>query len=134
MPRKGMGSLLFSSKKSSSSILESPSRPSFSDTVLERTLEIAEPIIKKWDADTSTFASVTSLFYENRKEATEFIKWVNNVQKSMHKYVSEHSSYSDNKLVRGQKLMEIAMKRLEKEFYQILSTNRAHLDPVNFCF
>ncbi|WOG96547.1 hypothetical protein DCAR_0415883 [Daucus carota subsp. sativus] len=129
MPRKGMGSLLFSSKKSSSSILESPSRPSFSDTVLERTLEIAEPIIKKWDADTSTFASVTSLFYENRKEATEFIKWVNNVQKSMHKYVSEHSSYSDNKLVRGQKLMEIAMKRLEKEFYQILSTNRAHLDP-----
>ncbi|KAF1001768.1 exocyst complex component EXO70H1-like [Apium graveolens] len=132
MPRKGMGSLLFSSKKSASSILESPSRPSFSDAVLERTLEIAEPIIKKWDADTSDFASVTSLFYENRKEATEFIKWVNNVQKSMHKYVSEHSSYSDNKLVRGQKLMEIAMKRLEKEFYQILSTNRAHLDPESF--
>lgn len=127
-----MSSLLFSSKKSSSSFLESPSRPSFSDTVLERTLEIAEPIIKKWDADTSTFASVTSLFYENRKEAIEFIKWVNNVQKSMHKYVSEHSSYSDNKLVRGQKLMEIAMKRLEKEFYQILSTNRAHLDPESF--
>ncbi|KAK1403451.1 Exocyst subunit Exo70 family protein [Heracleum sosnowskyi] len=132
MPRKGMGSLLFSSKKSASSLLESPSRPSFSDTVLQRTLEIAEPIIKKWDADTSDFASVTSLFYENRKEAIEFIKWVNNVQKSMHKYVSEHSSYSDNKLVRGQKLMEIAMKRLEKEFYQILSTNRAHLDPESF--
>lgn len=132
MPRKGMGSLLFSSKKSASAFLESPSRPSFSDTVLERTLEIAEPIIKKWDADSSDFASVTSLFYENRKEAIEFIKWVNNVQKSMHKYVSEHSSYSDNKLVRGQKLMEIAMKRLEKEFYQILSTNRAHLDPESF--
>lgn len=127
-----MGSLLFSSKKPSSSFLESPSRPSFSDTVLQRTLEIAEPIIKKWDADTSTFASVTSLFYENRKEAVEFIKWVNNVQKSMHKYVSEHSSYLDNKLVRGQKLMEIAMKRLEKEFYQILSANRAHLDPESF--
>lgn len=133
MPRKGMRSLLFSSKKSSSPSLspfpESPSLPSFSDSVLERTLEIAEPIIMKWDPDTSTFASVTSLFYENRRESKDFIKWVNNVHKSMHMYVAENSSYKDNKLVRGQNLMQIAMKRLQKEFYQILSTNRAHLDP-----
>lgn len=47
----------------------------------------------------------------------------------MHMYVAENSSYKNNKLVRAQKLMQIAMKRLQKEFYQILSTNRAHLDP-----
>ncbi|KAL2514438.1 exocyst subunit exo70 family protein H4 [Forsythia ovata] len=143
MPRKGMRSLFFSPKVStstdsstSSSISYfpspsrfgfSPSKPSFSESVMNRTLEMAEPIIMKWNPETTTFAKVTSLFYDNRKEAIVFIKWVKNLQKAMQLFITGNSS--SEKLVRAQNLMQIAMKRLQKEFYQILSMNRAHLDP-----
>lgn len=127
-----MRSLWFAPKDSSPyssprSHLSSPSRPSFSDSAMDRTLELAEPIFMKWNPDTTTFARVTSLFYESRHEAKDFIKAVNNLQKAMHFLVMENSS--SEKLVRAQNLMQIAMKRLQKEFYQILSMNRAHLDP-----
>lgn len=127
-----MRSLWFAPKDSSPyssprSHLSSPSRPSFSDSAMDRTLELAEPIFMKWNPDTTTFARVTSLFYESRHEAKDFIKTVNNLQKAMHFLVMENSS--SEKLVRAQNLMQIAMKRLQKEFYQILSMNRAHLDP-----
>ncbi|GFZ03021.1 exocyst subunit exo70 family protein H4 [Actinidia rufa] len=137
MPRKGMMGHFFSSKSSSSAISHgsSPSRASLytptssfsSDAAMERTLATAETMITKWNADISSFAKVTSLFYENRKEARDYIKCVHDLQKSMHLLVMEDSN--SEKLVRGQNLMETAMKRLQKEFYQILSMNRAHLDP-----
>ncbi|KAH6807321.1 exocyst subunit exo70 family protein H4 [Perilla frutescens var. frutescens] len=115
------------SPQSPSRIGLSPSRPSFSDSVMDRTLDLAEPVIMKWNPETTTIARVTSLFYENRREAKDFIKTVNNLQKAMHLLVTENSS--SDKLVRAQNLMQIAMARLQKEFYQILSMNRAHLDP-----
>ncbi|XP_049407385.1 exocyst complex component EXO70H1-like [Solanum stenotomum] len=105
----------------------SPSRPSFSDSVMNRTLEMAEPMIMKWDPNTTNYAKVTSLFYESRGEANEFIKCVYNLQKAMHFHSMENSK--SDKLVRAQSLMQVAVKRLQKEFYQILSMNRAHLDP-----
>ncbi|CAN4116884.1 unnamed protein product [Withania somnifera] len=105
----------------------SPSRPSFSDSVMNRTLEMAEPMIRKWDPNTTTYAKVTCLFYENRKEALDFIKCIYNLQKAM-LFHSKESSKSD-KFVRAQSLMQIAVRRLQKELYQILSMNRAHLDP-----
>ncbi|XP_059646980.1 exocyst complex component EXO70H1-like [Cornus florida] len=139
MPKKGMRSLCFTSSKTSSSSflfhfpstarITAPPTPSrsFSDSAMERTLESAESMIMKWNPETSTYAKVTSLFYENRKEARDFIKCVNDLQKAMHSIVNEDSS--SDMLVRAQNLMQIAMKRLQKEFYQILSMNRAHLDP-----
>uniref|UniRef100_A0A7N2N7P2 Exocyst subunit Exo70 family protein n=1 Tax=Quercus lobata TaxID=97700 RepID=A0A7N2N7P2_QUELO len=45
----------------------------------------------------------------------------------MQHMVTENSS--TEKIVAAQNLMQLAMKRLEKEFYQILSVNRANLDP-----
>ncbi|KAH0632670.1 exocyst complex component EXO70B1-like [Solanum tuberosum] len=105
----------------------SPSRPSFSDSVMNRTLEMAEPMIMKWDPNSTNYAKVTSLFYESRGEANEFIKCVYNLQKAMHFHSMENSK--SDKLVRAQSLMQVAVKRLQKEFYQILSMNRAHLDP-----
>ncbi|KAG5584538.1 hypothetical protein H5410_044972 [Solanum commersonii] len=105
----------------------SPSRPSFSDSVMNRTLEMAEPMIMKWDPNTTNYAKVTSLFYESRGEANDFIKCVYNLQKAMHFHSMENSK--SDKLVRAQSLMQVAVKRLQKEFYQILSMNRAHLDP-----
>lgn len=124
-----MRTLWFSLKDSPSSFspAASPSRPSFSDSVMDRTLELAEPVIMKWNPEATNFARVTSLFYENRREAKDFVKTVNNLQKAMHLLVTDNSS--SEKLVRAQNLMQIAMARLQKEFYQILSMNRAHLDP-----
>ncbi|WMV44865.1 hypothetical protein MTR67_038250 [Solanum verrucosum] len=94
---------------------------------MNRTLEMAEPMIMKWDPNTTNYAKVTSLFYESRGEANDFIKCVYNLQKAMHFHSMENSK--SDKLVRAQSLMQVAVKRLQKEFYQILSMNRAHLDP-----
>ncbi|XP_022766173.1 exocyst complex component EXO70H1-like [Durio zibethinus] len=139
MPRKGMRSLCFSPRTPSFSVSRhfmSPSRTSlsstprrrFTESMIEQTIDAAATIIMKWDAETSAYARVTSLFYESKREAMQFIRSVNELQKTMHLLVSEQDSRSE-KLIQAQNLMQIAMKRLQKEFYQILSMNRAHLDP-----
>ncbi|GMI81021.1 exocyst subunit exo70 family protein H4 [Hibiscus trionum] len=136
MPRKGMRSLCFSprtpslsiSRQSTSQSSASTNRRRFADSMIEQTIDAASSIIMKWDAETSAYAKVTSLFYESKREALQFIRSVNDLQKTMHLLVSDQESNSE-KLVQAQILMQIAMKRLQKEFYQILSMNRAHLDP-----
>ncbi|XP_073276537.1 exocyst complex component EXO70H1-like [Primulina huaijiensis] len=120
------------SSSSSASIFQFPfgsssSRSTFADSVMNRTVGMAEPIIMKWNPDTTTVIAVTSMFYENRREAEELIQWVSNLKKAMRLVVMENTN--PEKLVHAQNLMQIAMKRLQKEFYQILSMNRAHLDP-----
>lgn len=140
MPRKGMRSLLFQFSSPSNSIsrysISSPARSpaltprrSFNDAMIEQSVESAAAIVMKWNPDSSTYAKVTSMFYEDKREAMQFIKCVNDLQKAMHLMVSEDSGSVSDRLVYAQGLMEIAMKRLQKEFYQILSMNRAHLDP-----
>ncbi|KAL4576529.1 hypothetical protein LXL04_012624 [Taraxacum kok-saghyz] len=125
-PRRSSSSFIAHYPSPSRFALPAPSR-SLSDSVMVQTLDVAEPIIVKWDPESSTYAKVTSLFYDNRREALEFVKVVNKLHKAMHALVAENSS--SELLVRAQHLMQIAMKRLEKEFYQILSLNRAQLDP-----
>ncbi|KAK8484814.1 hypothetical protein V6N13_024334 [Hibiscus sabdariffa] len=136
MPRKGMRSICFSprtpsfsiSPQSTSQSSASTPRRRFSDSMIEQTIDAAASIIRKWDAESSAYAKVTSLFYESKREALQFIRSVNELQKTMHLLVSDQESSSE-KLIQAQILMQIAMKRLQKEFYQILSMNRAHLDP-----
>ncbi|PKI60986.1 exocyst complex component EXO70H1-like [Punica granatum] len=134
MPRKGMRSLCFHSKTSSFALASSrasvsgpPRTSSESELVMARAIEAAEQLIMKWNPDTSTYARVTSLFYEDKQEAGQFVKCVNDLQQAMHALASDNST--SDMLVRAQGLMEVAMKRLQKELYQILSLNRAHLDP-----
>ncbi|XP_068644508.1 exocyst complex component EXO70H1-like isoform X2 [Aristolochia californica] len=129
MPRKGMRSLFFSSPKTATRTAMAPTSPSitFSESLMEDDFSAAEEIITKWDPDSSSYAKITSLFYDNRREAREFIKSVRDLQRAMHVYVSEDSS--SEKIIRAQSLMQTAMKRLEKEFYQILAANRDYLDP-----
>ncbi|KAL6011211.1 hypothetical protein ACLOJK_001656 [Asimina triloba] len=105
----------------------SPIYPSQSESFMDGNIAAAETIISKWDPDSSSYARVTSLFYESRQEAREFLRSVKDLQRSMELYVG-HSSSSD-KLMHAQVLMQIAMKRLQKEFYQILAANRDQLDP-----
>ncbi|XP_077245132.1 exocyst complex component EXO70H1-like [Tasmannia lanceolata] len=138
MPRKGLRSFFFSSSKMISApspsfpqspITSCPSSPlhSFSESMMEENLTNAEEIITKWDQNNTSYSKITSLFYDNRQEAREFLRSVKDLQHSMHTLASENSS--SHKLIHAQKLMQTAMKRLEKEFYEILSANRDQLDP-----
>ncbi|CAN1775532.1 Exocyst complex component EXO70H1 [Linum perenne] len=144
MPSKGMRSICFSPRTPSfaaaapnNSPLSSPARSSisglstprisFSNYRTEQIIESASALITKWDPETSPYAKVTSLFYESKREAIQFLKCLTDLQKAMRLLSAEDSR--DTRLVRAQNLMQIGMKRLQKEFYQILSTNRAHLDP-----
>ncbi|KAJ8620840.1 hypothetical protein MRB53_029369 [Persea americana] len=134
-----MKSLFFHSSKSSPSrtLSSTPSSPShssharpstpLSESMLESKMSHADSLITKWDPESSSYAKITSLFFENRREARDFLKSVSDLQRAMHFYVSDSSSH--HRLVHAQRLMQIAMKRLQKEFYQILATNRDHLDP-----
>ncbi|KAJ1436395.1 Exocyst complex component Exo70 [Sesbania bispinosa] len=97
---------------------------------MEANIENAESFITRWDLTSSkniNKVKVISLFQHNRKEADDFLKFVRNLHKTMHFLASKDAS--SEKLVLAQKLMQIAMKRLEHEFYQILSANHDHLDP-----
>ncbi|CAN4120000.1 unnamed protein product [Withania somnifera] len=96
---------------------------------MEDTINDAGAIIKKWDLDTSSSTSynrVANLFRDYREEAQKFLDAVNNLQHGMQFVIKESSS--SELLVRAQNLMQIAMKRLQKEMYTILSGNRYLLD------
>ncbi|ESQ49122.1 hypothetical protein EUTSA_v10020295mg [Eutrema salsugineum] len=102
-------------------------RQSLESAAIYGIIESSADIIERWNTETSSFAKVTSLFYENKPEAMVFIDRVKDLQNTMDLLVSEDPN--SERLARSQKLMQIAMKRLQKEFYQILSMNRAYLDP-----
>ncbi|KAJ6983243.1 exocyst complex component EXO70H1-like [Populus alba x Populus x berolinensis] len=99
----------------------------FSESVMEETIKNVESIITKWDPNSSPITRATSLFHSNREEAEDFLESVNDLRRAMHALVSEHST--SDKLLLAQNLMQIAMARLEKEFYQILSAARDQKDP-----
>ncbi|KAJ6900488.1 exocyst complex component EXO70H1-like [Populus alba x Populus x berolinensis] len=137
--KRGMLARLFSFSTTlsfSSSLSTTPSTPStpsssthnmFSESVMEETIKNVESIITKWDPNSSPITRATSLFHSNREEAEDFLESVNDLRRAMHALVSEHST--SDKLLLAQNLMQIAMARLEKEFYQILSAARDQKDP-----
>lgn len=98
----------------------------FSASIMEEDLFYAEQIIRRWDLDSPFYTKLDNLFTGDRREARQFVKAVRNLQSAMHSLVSD--SASSEKIIYAQKLMQIGMKRLEKEFYQILSANRDVLD------
>uniref|UniRef100_A0A1D1ZH80 Exocyst subunit Exo70 family protein n=1 Tax=Anthurium amnicola TaxID=1678845 RepID=A0A1D1ZH80_9ARAE len=138
MPRKGMRSLLFfhssphhrsSSSSSAAATSTASPRHTYSATMMEDNISSAQEIITKWDPEGSAFAKVTSLFYESRDEARLFLRVVADLQRAMQSFMADSPVSSSDLLVRAQSLMQAAMRRLQKEFYQILSANRDRLDP-----
>ncbi|KAL0720766.1 hypothetical protein Bca4012_035365 [Brassica carinata] len=115
------------SSPSFASLPASPLNQIFSQSMMEEALEAAESIIKKWDPNSQSYTKIISLFRHSRKEAKEFIRCVRDLRKAMHFLVSQDSK--SDKLVLAQNLMQIGMSTLEKEFFQMLSSNRDHLDP-----
>ncbi|XP_022728676.1 exocyst complex component EXO70H1-like, partial [Durio zibethinus] len=131
IPRKGMRNL-FSKSPSPTGMTPSasPLHATFSESLMEENIEAAEFIITKWDSssDQNSYCNITSLFSDNnREEVKQYLSSLKGLQKAM-QYLVSHQSSSE-KLVRAQTLMQTAMKRLEKEFYQMLKSNRDYLDP-----
>ncbi|KAJ9698315.1 hypothetical protein PVL29_007411 [Vitis rotundifolia] len=130
MPRKGMRTIFFKASSPSSSHQSSPLRAPSSplrESMMDENIDNAQSIISKWNSDESSFANFTSLFHSSHSESKQFLSAVADLQRAMHFFVN-HDSTSE-KLIRSQTLMQLAMKRLEKEFYQILSSSREYLDP-----
>ncbi|KZV24700.1 protein binding protein [Dorcoceras hygrometricum] len=125
-PQRTMGSFLLLPKTNNANPT-TPSSPTFSESLMRENMKNSEAVIRKWDPSNHSMESIVVLFHENRKEAKEFITCVKDLRKAMHFLISEHAS--SDQLVLANKLMKIAMKRLEKEFFQILSTNREYLNP-----
>ncbi|XP_014494639.1 exocyst complex component EXO70H1-like [Vigna radiata var. radiata] len=127
MPRKGMRSIFFrpSSSPSSSTSSQPPPSPlrTFSDSLMEQNIQIAEALVTKWDDSKLG----TPLFSGTRQEARKYLDAVKGLQSAMQYFVAQDSTSAT--LVRAQFLMQLAMKTLQREFYQILSSNRDHLDP-----
>ncbi|MFS7957820.1 putative exocyst complex component Exo70, cullin repeat-like-containing domain superfamily [Helianthus anomalus] len=84
-------------------------------------------IIHKWNIDRHSHSKFVSIFHENNKEAKVFIDCVKRLHKAM-LFLASHHSKSDNLNI-AQRLMQIAMKRLQKEFHLILTDNHQHLEP-----
>ncbi|XP_019167536.1 PREDICTED: exocyst complex component EXO70B1-like [Ipomoea nil] len=111
-----------------SSSSASPPRYTFYDRLFAETITTVEPVIRKWDVQASvTIARISYLFRDSPVEAKQFLGCVDDLQRVM-VFAVAHSSDSELLLVRAQTLMQIAMKRLQKEFYTILSGNRYFLD------
>ncbi|XP_015078125.1 exocyst complex component EXO70H1-like [Solanum pennellii] len=116
----------FSSSKSSSS------STSFCESLMEETIQNSQSIINKWDLDASSISTSTSynrvanLFRDNPLEAKHLLESVNDLQHAMQFIIKDKST--SKLLVRAHNLIQIAIKRLQKEFYTILSGSSYFLD------
>ena len=113
------------------STMTAPATPlhSFSVIMMEENISDAEEIVTKWDPEGSSLAKITSIFYESRDETRQFLQSIADLQRAMNFFMTDCTVSSSELLVRGQTLMKAAMRRLQKEFFQILSANRDRLDP-----
>ncbi|KAE8680490.1 nudix hydrolase 9-like [Hibiscus syriacus] len=107
MPRKGTSAIF--SKSPSPTRMNPPPFPlhhTFSESLMEENIELAESVITKWEID------VASLF-SDKEEARQYLVSIKGLQKAM-QYLALHHPSSD-KLGRAQILMQTTMKRLERE-------------------
>ncbi|XP_038883056.1 exocyst complex component EXO70H1-like isoform X2 [Benincasa hispida] len=126
MPKNGKRIFGFCSKMLSPLVSPSYSNSSStsevaSESMIDRSLQSTAEIINKWSTESRAYAEVSSIFHQSKEEALRFIRCVNELQKVMHHLTSE-------KLVFAHRLMKIAMKRLQVEFYRILSVEREPFD------
>lgn len=109
----------------------SPVQHTFSATLMEENISTAESIITKWDLNSSDHNRTTLV--QDRYETRMFLHSVADLQRAMVFFTSPECTESprsrSQSLIRAQGLMQTAMRRLEKEFYQMLSSNRDRLDP-----
>ncbi|KAK1394593.1 Exocyst subunit Exo70 family protein [Heracleum sosnowskyi] len=112
---------IFSAPKSPSP----PHRTTFSSSIMDENMESASSIFLKWNTDSLAQAKSSPLFFGDRTESKVFLKSIQELHFAINYFISEN--YSSDKLAHAQNLMQMAMKRLEKEFYIILAAQRDFL-------
>ncbi|KAH0918536.1 hypothetical protein HID58_026196 [Brassica napus] len=104
---------------SSSSKLKQHSHRSFSESLMEDSIEDAEAIIHQWISpdsfsSSSSFCCTFSLFSnKNREEAKQFIRAVTTLHSAMVKLISANPA--STKLIRAESLLKTSMNHLSKE-------------------
>ncbi|CAA6656846.1 unnamed protein product [Spirodela intermedia] len=128
--KHGKGGRSVHSSTTSSPSTSAPSSPvlTFCGAMMEENMLDAEDIFTLWDPERSSSAKMRPLFCGSRTEARRFLRAVDNLQRAM-KFFAEDSSRSGTAaIIRCQNLMQAAMRRLRREFHQILSAKRDTLD------
>ncbi|KAK4785976.1 hypothetical protein SAY86_002665 [Trapa natans] len=138
MARKAIWSLFSTSKKPHSSSssphllsLPSPHTPlssltwTLSDSMIQETIEDAQSAIAKW------YPESLPLFHGNRAESVQFLNSIRQLDRAMRVLAASGPGSGSNpdRLVTAQNLMLTAMKRLERDFHMVLSSNLGGLDP-----
>ncbi|CDY60967.1 BnaCnng37160D [Brassica napus] len=105
---------------SSSSKLKQHSHRSFSESLMEDSIEDAEAIIHQWispdssSSSSSSFCCTFSLFSnKNREEAKQFMGAVTTLHSAMVKLISANPA--STKLIRAESLLKTSMNHLSKE-------------------
>ncbi|XP_058773998.1 exocyst complex component EXO70H1-like [Vicia villosa] len=98
----------------------SPQNQTFSDAIVDENIETAHSLITKWNSISTS--SNYSLFTNSPQEAKQYLNAVKRLQYAMMYLIARDST--SQKLIKAQSLMKLAMKKLETEFYRILSHNR----------
>ncbi|KAG0469141.1 hypothetical protein HPP92_018469 [Vanilla planifolia] len=103
-----------------------------STRLIDESIAAAEAMITKWHPASSDYAKVSSIFSHGRAEVSLFFEAISKLRQVMLFYSSpdcpESPSYRKKSIVRAQTLMQSAMRRLESEFHQILSSKLIRLD------
>ncbi|XP_074293990.1 exocyst complex component EXO70H1-like [Silene latifolia] len=99
---------------------------------MEESLDEAVKIISKWEnyEASSDYCPNTSLFnYHSREEVLEFMRAVKDLQQALQFLTSANSANttSNKKIVSGQNLLRMSRKRLSREFFSLLKTNKDQL-------
>ncbi|CAN1747147.1 Exocyst complex component EXO70H1, partial [Linum perenne] len=124
-PKRALSSIksFSSSSPSSSPLPTSPFHSSFSSSTstMDKYIQTAESIISKWDLNSSSITHFTPLFHHNKKDTKDFIKCILSLRRAMRSLKQSDDDRSDPaNLFLCQKLMQAAIRRLEKEFHHIL--------------
>ncbi|WOL15034.1 exocyst complex component EXO70A1-like [Canna indica] len=139
MPRKGMRSLFSSGSAHQHRSSQhdghgplSPSRHTFSDTLMQDNIDAAEEIISKWRAevDASLFSGT------DRTDARFFLRSVADLHRAMLFFSSPSAASAaspaerSKALLRAHSLLSVAMCRLQRELHLLLSANYNLLNPI----
>ncbi|KAI6671149.1 hypothetical protein NL676_006034 [Syzygium grande] len=137
MPRKGMRTIFFKPSPPDSAVRPATSMRGgdpFADTLMAERIVSAESLIEKWAVDsepspsssTSRYASAAYLFREGRHEAELYLSSVKDLHSAMLHCIGEDSNSGG--ITRAHELLQIAVRRLSKEFHQILSSHLPYPD------
>ncbi|KAM0953269.1 putative exocyst complex component Exo70, cullin repeat-like-containing domain superfamily [Dioscorea sansibarensis] len=119
----------------SSSVTRSPSRQTFSATMMDENIALTESIITKWDPNTNLNVRMTSLFRSDKREAGLLLRAVADLQRAMLFFSADElagdPAVRSRALVRAQALMQAAIRRLELEVDLLLSSSPDPLESIS---